>query len=155
LLTKKRPFCVLQASSQAPAALQGKLSSYVKDAEAFFLEGLGAEDAQQRQRQQTLGELLLGLPPPQPTPSHLSDAGLVLDHAVQAAAAGAALQPLQVADPALAAHGQQQQQEGSAGEPAGGQQQQQQEEQLAVMLQQSLLQADNTNRAELEAMLLR
>jgi hypothetical protein len=54
-------------------------------------EGLEAGSEEQAPpRQQTLGELLLGLPPPAPAQSHLSDAGLVLDHAsaITAAAAG-------------------------------------------------------------------
>ena len=33
----------------------------------------------QQQQQQTLGELLLGLPPPLPRASHLTDAGIMID----------------------------------------------------------------------------
>lgn len=142
-----------QASGQATAALQAKLPTYLKDAQAFVAEGLGA-DTEQQPRRQTLGELLLGLPPPQPTPSHLSDAGLVLDHpglpagsmhAMQQPAQAATEQPQQLEQP-------QQQQDGSAAEA----EEQQDEESIAAMLQESLLQGTGgTNRAELEAMLIR
>ena len=50
-----------QASGQAPAALQAKLPGFLKDAEAFVSEGMEAADVAEQPRQQTLGELLLGL----------------------------------------------------------------------------------------------
>jgi len=161
-----------QASGQAPAALQAKLPGFLKDAEAFVAEGLEA-DAPQQPRQQTLGELLLGLPPPQQAPSHLSDAGLVLDQPVPPAAAAAAAATMAAAmqqgAPAAdaAAEQQQQQHPHAANQPPPQQQQQhqggeagaeedsEQQESIAAMLQESLLQANGTNRAELEAMLLR
>lgn len=146
-------FCC-QASGHAPAALQAKLPTYLKDAQAFVTEGLEA-DAEPQPRQQTLGELLLGLPPPQATPSHLSDAGLVLDHPPQplAAAGMQQQQPAQAAATAAAPEPLQQQHRPGGSE---GEDEQQDEQSIAAMLQESLLQADgSTNRAELEAMLLR
>lgn len=157
----------MQASGQAPAALQAKLPTYLKDAEAFVSEGLEAADEPQP-RQQTLGELLLGLPPPQPTQSHLSDAGLVLDHqpvpaaaAAAVAAMAAAAAPGQQPAPAESPQDQQQQQaqeqqqEQEAEEADGTAEQQQDPESIAAMLQESLLQANGANRAEIEAMLIR
>lgn len=157
-----------QASGQAPAALQAKLPGFLKDAEAFVSEGLEA-DAPQQPRQQTLGELLLGLPPPQQAPSHLSDAGLVLDHlpvppAAAAAAAAAMAAAVQHGAPAADAAAEEQQQQHTAnqqlqpqqqGAEAGAEEDPEQQESIAAMLQESLLQANGTNRAELEAMLLR
>jgi hypothetical protein len=150
----------MQASGQASAALQAKLPTYLKDAEAFVSEGFDATDEPQP-RQQTLGELLLGLPPPEPWQSHLSDAGLVLDHdpvpaaaaAAVAAMAAAAAEAGQQAAPADAPQDQQQQQQQQQGERAP--EQQQDPEAVAAMLQESLLQANGANRAELEAMLIR
>jgi hypothetical protein len=162
-----------QASGQAPSSLQAKLPAYLKDAEAFVSEGLGT-DAEPQPRQQTLGELLLGLPPPAAAAqqSHLSDAGLVLDHepypAPSAAAAAAAARQLLGQPPAAEEQPQQQQarseQQGQQQQQEGQQQQQQEgqgtaeepdQESIAAMLQESLLQAGGSNRAELEAMLLR
>lgn len=144
----------MQASGQAPAALAVKLPTFLKDAEAFLTEGLEAGEPQQRQ--QTLGELLLGLPPPAPAQSHLSDAGLVLDHQPVPAAAAAAVAAMAAAEVSGAAA--QQQQQGGEARPTQEQQQQQAEddpESIAAMLQESLLQANGANRAELEAMLIR
>jgi hypothetical protein len=153
----------MQGSGQASAALQAKLPTYLKDAEAFVSEGLEAADEPQP-RQQTLGELLLGLPPPQPTQSHLSDAGLVLDHepvpaaaaaavAAMAAAAAAGQQPADTPQDQQQQQQQQEQQQGQDGE--GAAEQQQDPEAVAAMLQESLLQANAANRAEIEAMLIR
>lgn len=61
-----------------------RLSACVEEVESF----LSAEDSDGRdaegspgnqQQQQTLGELLLGLPPPLPRASHLTDAGIIID----------------------------------------------------------------------------
>eukprot|EP00878_Enallax_costatus_P002103 GHUV01002270.1.p1 GENE.GHUV01002270.1~~GHUV01002270.1.p1 ORF type:complete len:347 (+),score=121.21 GHUV01002270.1:142-1182(+) len=54
-----------------------KLNGYIAAAEAFLA---GDTEEPAAARLQTLGELLLGLPPPQESSSHLSDAGLVLQH---------------------------------------------------------------------------
>lgn len=147
----------MQASGQAPAALAAKLPTFLKEAEAFLTEGLEAGEPQPRQ--QTLGELLLGLPPPAPAQSHLSDAGLVLDHQPVPAAAAAAVAAMAAAELSGAAAQQQQQQGGEASPAQEHQQQQQQAEEdpesIAAMLQESLLQANGANRAELEAMLIR
>jgi len=154
-------FNAVQASGHAPAALQAKLPGFLKDAEAFVSEGLEA-DTPQQPRQQTLGELLLGLPPPQQAQSHLSDAGLVLDHEpVPPAAAAAMAAALQQSIPAAAAAEQQQQQPDatSTQQPqqhgeAGAEEGPEQQESIAAMLQERLLQPNGANRAELEAMLL-
>lgn len=144
----------LQASGQTSPSLQAKLPTYLKDAEAFVAEALEADEPQQS-RQQTLGELLLGLPPPQPVQSHLSDAGLVLDHQPVPAAAAAAVAAMAAAQQQpVPAEGMQDQQQQGADE-APEQQQEQDPESIAAMLQESLLQANGANRAELEAMLIR
>lgn len=122
-------------------------------------EGLNADSADEQPRQQTLGELLLGLPPPQASVSHLSDAGLVLDDPPQpspaVAAAAAALQQQQQQQQERSQDQQQQQQQQSRGEGDPAAADEEQPESIAAMLQETLLQGNGSNRAELEAMLLR
>ncbi|WIA22749.1 hypothetical protein OEZ86_009706 [Tetradesmus obliquus] len=159
----------IACASATPALRQWlpKLSSYAAEAHAF-LSSDTEQPEQSSSRQQTLGELLLGLPPPQESASHLSDAGLVLDAPVptlqqqqqqqqqpeQAAEADQVptvdelLQRLQQHNAQDHSTEQQstQQQQGTT------QQQQQQQQQEAVMLETL---AGQLPRAELEALLER